>query len=120
MDTQSQPNTNPAPQVPPASPPPPSGPQKNTLMAILSYLGILVIVPLLTAKDDPFVKFHIKQGLVLLICYVIGGFVFWVPFIGWALWLVLAVFMIMGIMNASAGKEKELPIIGSIARNFHF
>jgi uncharacterized membrane protein len=114
--------TNPQPnvQTPPPTPPNATGPQKNTLMAVLSYIGILVIVPLLTAKDDPFVKFHIKQGLVLLICFVIGGFVFWVPFVGWILWLGCFIMMILGITNASSGKEQELPLIGSFAHNFHF
>ena len=34
-------------------------------MAVLSYIGPLVIVSYIVANNDPFVKFHIKQGLVL-------------------------------------------------------
>ncbi len=115
-ETQSQAN----PQTPP--PPPAPGPgTPNTGMAILAYLGILVIIPLLTdAKNDPFVKFHIKQGLVLLIIEVVGAFVFWVPIVGWLLWLGMIVLVVMGIMNASSGQQKELPIIGKFANQFHF
>jgi uncharacterized membrane protein len=88
----------------------------NTLMAVLCYFGILVIIPLLTdAKNDPFVKFHIKQGLVLLIAYVICGFVFWIPVIGWLLGVVLFVLFIMGIINAAGGKQNPLPILGQMA-----
>lgn len=88
----------------------------NTLMAALSYFGILVIVPLLTdAKNDPFVKFHIKQGIVLLITYVIFGFIVWVPIIGWALGVVLFVLFLMGLINALNGQQKPLPIIGQFA-----
>jgi len=88
--------------------------QKNVGMAVLCYLGILVLVPLLTdAKNDPFVKFHIKQGLVLLIVDIIASFIFWIPFIGWILWLGIVILFIMGIVNAAGGKEKELPLIGS-------
>lgn len=91
----------------------------NTLMAVLCYFGILVLIPLLTdAKNDPFVKFHIKQGLVLLIAYVITGFIFWVPFVGWLISLVLFVFFIMGIINAASGKETPLPVIGKFAESF--
>jgi len=92
----------------------------NTLMAVLCYLGILVLIPLLTdAKNDPFVKFHIKQGLVLLIADVIAGFVVAVPVIGWILspiiWIILAVLFIMGIINAASGKQTPLPILGKFA-----
>ncbi len=92
-----------------------SGGQKNVGMAVLSYLGILVLVPLLTdAKNDPFVKFHIKQGLALLIVDIIASFIVWVPFVGWILWLGIVVLFIIGIVNAASGKEKELPLIGPL------
>lgn len=92
------------------------GQSSNTLMAVLCYFGILVLIPLLTdAKNDPFVKFHIKQGLVLLIAYVICGFIFWIPVIGWLLGLVLFVLFIIGVINAATGKQSPLPIIGQMA-----
>lgn len=117
MDTNTQQNT----------PQPPVGQSSsnNTGMAILAYLGILVIVPFLTdAKNDPFVKFHIKQGLGLLIIEVISWFVWMVPvlgfMIGWLVWLFIMIMIIMGIMNAASGKTKELPLVGMIAKNFNF
>jgi len=39
-----------------------TGVESNVLMGILSYLGPLVIISYLTSKDNPFVKFHIKQA----------------------------------------------------------
>jgi len=88
----------------------------NALMAVLSYFGILVIIPLLTdAKNDPFVKFHIKQGLVLLIAYVICAFIFWVPVVGWLLSLALFILFLIGVINAATGKQTPLPVIGQIA-----
>ena len=93
--------------------------EKNTGMAALSYLDILVVVPLLTdAKNDPFVKFHVAQGLVLLIVWVVGSFVFWVPFVGWLLGLIALVLSIIGLIAALNGEKKELPIIGNLAKNF--
>ncbi|MDD3101838.1 MAG: hypothetical protein PHE59_01690 [Patescibacteria group bacterium] len=98
--------------------------QKNTGMAIIAY--IIFFVPLLTdAKNDPFVKFHVKQGLTLLIT----GIIVWIlsSFLPWSLWrigqlldLFVFVLMIIGIMNASKGEEKPLPIIGKFAENFKF
>lgn len=90
---------------------------KNIGMAILCYLSILVFIPLLTdAKKDPFVYFHIKQGILLLIACVIAFVIGIVPIIGWIispiLWIITIVLSVIGIINAVSGKEKELPIIG--------
>lgn len=104
---------------------PANGQSNNTLMAILAYLGILIIVPFLTdAKNDPFVKFHIKQGLVLIISWIVGTFIGVVPILGWMLVPLFGIFnlvcLIMGIINAASGNQKELPLIGSLANNFKF
>ncbi len=106
------------------SSPNPSAPSKNTLMAALSYVGPLVIVSYLTAKDDPFVKFHIKQGLVVFI----GDIAVWfLSSMLWGFWMImqfvnlgLIVLSIIGIINAVQGKEKDLPLVGQYAKNFNF
>jgi uncharacterized membrane protein len=101
----------------------------KNMMAIFAYLFILILVPLLTeAKNDPFVKYHLKQGLVLVIFDVIGwllGSIFvMIPFVGalimWLWWIVSLVFAIIGILNVVQGHEKELPFIGEYGRNFKF
>lgn len=96
--------------------------EKNTFMALLSYIGPLVIIPYLTAKDDGFVMFHIKQGLVLFVAEIALWFLmamFWFLFPLWQLLnLVIFVFAIIGIVNALGGKEKTLPVVGRYAENF--
>ncbi len=93
-------------------------------MALLSYLGLLVLVPLLAAKGDSFAQFHAKQGLTLLITAVIAMFVGVVPIIGWILapFITLAclVLAIIGIVNVLAKKKKELPLIGKYAKQLKF
>lgn len=92
----------------------------KNMIAILSYLGIFLLIPLLVAKDNAFVKYHIKQGLVLLITWIIAGFIIWIPFIGWAVGITLFVLMIIGIVNVVQGKQTPLPIIGKFADKFKF
>jgi|SRR3989344_3979678 len=113
----------------PTPPSSPVGPSNNVVMAVLSYLGILIIIPFLTdAKKDPFVKFHMKQGLVLIIIWVIVGIahsMFWrIPFFsffaGSLLNLGAVVLMVIGIINAAGGKMKELPLVGGFASHFNF
>lgn len=93
-------------------------------MAALAYIGPLVIVSYIMGKDNPFVKFHIKQGLVLLVIEV----ALW--FLGSMLWaflpllgivnLALFVVAVIGIVNAANKKEQELPLVGSFAKHFNF
>lgn len=96
--------------------------ERNTLMAALSYVGPLVIIPFLTAKDDAFVGFHIRQGLVLFVIEI-GLWV--VGMMLWVLWpliqivnLVVLVLAVIGIVNVLKGKEKMLPWVGAYARYF--
>jgi uncharacterized membrane protein len=88
-------------------------------MGILSYIGVLCLIPLLTKKDDQFVFFHAKQGLVLFIAEVLTAFIAAIPFLGWVIapivsiiWLILA---IIGIVNVLGDKKKELPVLGKFA-----
>ncbi|MCX6809243.1 MAG: hypothetical protein NTZ65_00590 [Candidatus Berkelbacteria bacterium] len=109
----------PAPAPAPSSGSSGSG-QKNIGMAVLCYIGILVLIPLLTdAKNDAFVKFHIKQGLVLLIVDVIIGVISWIPFVGWILALGTFVLFVIGIINAAGGKQTPLPIIGQFGEKIN-
>ena len=92
---------------------------KTTILASLSYVGPLVVVPYLTEKENPFVMFHIKQGLVVLILDLILWVAGWyLGFLGPILSLVnfgLMVLSIIGIVYALQKKEKELPLVGSFA-----
>jgi len=89
--------------------------QENKIIALLSYIGILFLIPLLVKKDSKFAKFHAKQGLVLFI----GWFLVWIPVIGWILWVGVLILSILGIMNVLSGKYAELPIIGDLAKKFN-
>ena len=99
-----------------------TGVDRNRLIAALSYLGVLVVLPLFFVdKDDPFVKFHARQGLVILIGFVLAGFVTAViPVIGNLFWLVLALASIAGLIQALQGKWWKVPLVGDIAAKFKF
>jgi len=102
----------------------PTSKGKNTGMAILAY--IIFFLPLLTeAKNDPFVKYHVKQGLVLFIGGVLIGILGMI--LPWQLGIIktllrifLFILMIVGIISASKGEQKPLPIIGKYGEQFKF
>lgn len=92
--------------------------EDNKLMAVLSYIGILSLIPYFTAKDSPWVKFHALQGVNLfifeLICIAIGC----IPILGWLvsgfMGIVNFVIAIIAIINVCNGEAKELPIINNM------
>ena len=93
-------------------------------MGIIAYLGPLVIISYLVAKNDPFVKFHIKQGLVLLVIEIV---IWLLSTTMWQLWMLLnlvnlavLVLVIIGIVNVVQGAQKELPLVGSFSKYFSF
>lgn len=100
------------------------GKAEKDLTAVLSYIGILFLVPLLVRKDDAFVQFHAKQGLVLFIAEVATMVIIWIPILGWFVgfiaWIIWIVLSIIGIINVLGGKQTPLPIIGKFAQRFKF
>jgi len=113
--------------------PPMSDAEANKGMAALAY--ILFFIPLLTGdhKKSPFVRFHTNQGAILFILSLAIGVAtniimavlraFLLNVYTWGLydiiramisvaWIVPLVLLVLGIMNASSGKKKPLPIIG--------
>lgn len=103
--------------------------QNNKTMGILSYIGLLVLIPIFAAKDSKFARFHANQGLVLVIAQAIvttvlsitAAILGMIPYIGWLLALLIRLIIpvvyipsIIGIINAAKGQAKELPIIGGI------
>ncbi len=89
----------------------PAGAQDSNLMAALSYVWVLSIVMLILKKDDEFVKFHAKQGLILFLISFIGV----VPFIGWVIWAVVVIAMIFGFIKALSGEKFKVPLVGDLA-----
>lgn len=106
------------------------------LMAILSYLGILCLIPYFAEKDNKYVRYHAIQGLNLfiidLICSaviavvgVVATILFLIPILGWILGglLYLVIFLIpvgifalsiWGLVLVFQDQAKELPICNKV------
>src|SRR5213082_58543 len=130
------------PHVPPPPPPPPPGgsytpPPPPTgaapssdrqIFLVLSYLGILCLIPLLAKKDDPEVQWHAKNGLALFIAELvwialrialifvrIPGLGCGMATIGCVVWIGFLVLSIMGIIKAVNGQRFRIPILTDMA-----
>lgn len=96
---------------------------KNKAYAILSYFSVLVLIPLLLAKDSKFARYHANQGLVLFIFEIIGSVIATIvgaistglgSICSGLIGLLVFVFIVIGLINAIEGRAKELPVIGNI------
>jgi uncharacterized membrane protein len=94
---------------------------QNKVFAVLAYLGILFLVPLLAAPHSPFARYHTNQGVVFFISAIIlhfgtlalGLITFGLGFFLMPLsWVAIIVFMIIGIVHAATGQYRPLPLIG--------
>lgn len=102
-------------------------------MSVLSYFGLLILIPLFIPKyrENPYVRFHMNQGAIILILSVainlIGeilcailklialGFVAGVlGVVIDILQVLIFVLMVIGIVNVVNGRAKDLPVVGGI------
>ncbi len=143
----------PPPTVPPATPPPPGGgpytppppPQlggpttggpggassDRTLWVVLSYLGILSLIPYFAKKDDPDqeIRWHAKNGLALFLVEMIAWAVlfvagmalrnscagaFLIP-VNCVLWIGCLVISIICIIKGINGQRYRIPMVTDFA-----
>ena len=92
---------------------------EQKMMAALSYVGFLVLVPLFVSRDDKYVNWHAKQGLVLLIGLILAVVAAqWIAAVGNILFLVLLLVDVAALVQALLGKWWKIPVIGEIAQKF--
>ncbi len=113
----------------------------DKVLSVLSYISFLWIIGLVITpyKNDPKVRFHVGQGIILFIAtavlFIVAGILTGIfgivtvfsfsavsailSFISALITLAVAVFYvvlaIIGIVNAVNGNQKPLPIIGKMA-----
>lgn len=114
--------------------------QESKVLAWLSYLGLLFLIPMFVKKQSPYCQFHVKQGatlcatelaytIVTQILLAIIGAIFPSRYYYFGMHsavynifstlfslgsIFLAVLAIIGIVNAATGKKTELPLISKI------
>lgn len=94
--------------------------EAHKILAVIAYIGVLVVIPLMTGKykDSPYLKFHTNQSLVLCIGYIVSMILFFIPFVGAVsgsvLTMAVIVLQVIGIIGAVKGEMKSLPLIDKI------
>lgn len=92
----------------------PKGYQSNRLLAALSYLWILFLLPFIFCRDDSFALYHARQGLILFAVTTAGQVLGAAFGLSWIVVLMQLYWIVKGIGNANAGRMEPLPYIGNI------
>ncbi len=97
--------------------------QEDKVYAALSYVWILVFIPLFLKRQSGFVQFHVRQGLALLIAEVILWIIGLVPILGWLIafigHIVVAILAVLGIVAALVGRYWEMPFLSEYAKKLN-
>ena len=84
------------------------------LATFFTIIGFLIAI--LIKRDDKYIMFYAKQGLILfigqIIIWLLSGIFSWLTIL---LWIFLAILWVMAWINALSGEEKNTFIVGSLA-----
>ena len=89
---------------------------ERDILAVFCYMGIFLIIPYIIRPGSRFIRYHVNQGIVLLLLAIACAIVSIVPILGWLAAVVAGLFTfvcwIIGIVNVLKGRMSPLPIIG--------
>lgn len=89
--------------------------------AAMGYMWVLCFLPLFLKRDDDYVLFHARQGLLLFVGWCFFLLVSVSPFLGHPLWhlgnALVAILAVMGIYRAVTGVRWKMPLLGAAAQD---
>ena len=85
--------------------------EKNKIWAVIAYFfGVIGILAYFIKKDDPYVRFHAMQSLLVSIVFMVIGMV--TLGIGYIIYFFLWLFL---MWKAWSGEKYMLPVLGQYA-----
>ena len=84
---------------------------------IVSYLTIVGWFVAFFAGDKEGAKFHLNQGLVVHLAFIVLFILGYIPIIRWFVWILRIVAFacgVLGVVYAFQDQDKEIPLLGII------
>lgn len=100
--------------------------QQGKAMATVAYFGLPgFLVAYLISKENRYVLYHAQQSLAIMFTWMLSGFLWilcFIPIIGLIFLVIYSLFIgiplltifIIGLVNASGGSVKPLPVLGRL------
>lgn len=87
-----------------------------SVIAYITLIGWLIAAFILNKPKQTLCDFHIRQALGINLLFIVSGFVFIIPVLGWiagAVGYILAIVLwVLGLISAVQGEQKKVPILG--------
>ncbi|MBF0619925.1 MAG: hypothetical protein HQL19_07145 [Candidatus Omnitrophica bacterium] len=91
--------------------------KEEKVYALLAYLFLLCVIPLVQKKDSAFVLFHARQGLAIFFCeFAVFMLTIICPFLFKPAILFFGVFSLWGMLKAVQGETFELPFFFALSK----
>lgn len=88
-------------------------------MAIISYIGVLCLIPMVSNREDTYVRFHARQGAILWMWEVLAVYSLLLPGFGKMFFkfstMTCLILSIIGIISVLVGRAWKIPLIGDWA-----
>lgn len=101
----------------------PEIPRAARWMGALCYLSVLILIPACSKwRHDEFVRFHLNQGLMLLMLSTLCGALSLAPYmeqISLSLTLLVDALSLVGLITALRRRTSALPFVGVLTARFH-
>ncbi|PIR93436.1 hypothetical protein COT99_00790 [Candidatus Falkowbacteria bacterium CG10_big_fil_rev_8_21_14_0_10_43_10] len=88
--------------------------EDNKIIASLSYIFILCLVPLLLKRNSEFAQFHARQGLTITVAWFVSWVIGIIPiFIIFTFFINIALLIIsiLGVIKTLNGESWKIPLI---------
>lgn len=83
--------------------------EKNKDVAAFSYVWVMSVIVYIARRDSAFVRFHARQAMIL---FVLSIPIWFIPYLGRYLELLILGEAVLGFMAAAQGEWKQLPLVG--------
>jgi len=91
--------------------------QLISIISYISFIGWIIAFVIYQNDKSELAIFHLRQSLGILITFMIGIFVFWIPIIGWLFAIFMFVLWITGLIYAAQGEKRTVPVLGEFYQN---
>ena len=96
--------------------------RRGKVFALLAYVSFLFVIPLFIKRENNFVLFHVKQGLVLFIIESAVCIIRFVPVIGEVIFVfgmvICGILSLLGIIKVCMNELWEMPVVFDFAEKF--
>jgi uncharacterized membrane protein len=94
-----------------------TGLQENVASLLCYVLGwVSGIVFLILEPNNKTIKFHAIQSIIVFaVLSVVYAIFFWIPVIGWILWVLIFITWVILMIKALQGGKWKFPVAGDLA-----